>query len=222
MPESWKLGDPLTVAILSRPKDNSIEFVASSVAQDPGVAVNEALTEILRKLIAAGGASHHLTAMVWETGNPGGFHPSRRSIDLACREALLGFRPPLTVAWRHGENLTIRARATITASDTKPVYGPLTLPDLSREFSLRSQVQDISSVFSRWSKWFTLLKGSFRSRSDLWTETDRMSRSVPPECCCPAAGLDFLARWLLAGHAQGTECSIHRRHVGCRICCRQC
>lgn len=131
----------------------TIDLVGRSTHGDALRALREALGEILRGLAAAGCGPHHLVAMVWEAPDPAAVHPSRHAVDLAYREVLVGFRPPITLRPADGRSLVVRATARRPAAPPpEPVWGDLTLPALAREYSARGQVPDMQAVFDRWTR----------------------------------------------------------------------
>lgn len=135
-------------------------FTAASAATPPEAALRAALSDAARQLAAAGGGPHHLTAMTWRAAVPAAYHPSRRTIDLAYRGVLGGFRPPVRLE-RGGaaDGLVIEVEAKIPApAPAAPVWGGYSLPDLARQYSPRGQVPDMGAVFAGW----TAAGGAFR------------------------------------------------------------
>jgi arylformamidase len=127
-----------------------IELVARSEAEDPARAVNEALLRLLAQMGPLGLPPAALTAMTWEAANPAAFDPGRRVIDIAVRDAIAGFRPPVTLR-SGGAGLTIVATLDTRAADaTTKVWRDFTLPELARAYAARSQVPDLQAVFERW------------------------------------------------------------------------
>jgi arylformamidase len=131
-----------------------IEIGGRSAAADPEAALREALSLMLRALMAQGGAPFHLTSMHWLTADPAAFDPKRHDIDLGYREVLGGFRPPITVAKSESHEFVVQARARILKGPppATPLFHGHTLPELAREYSPRGQVPSMDAVFAKWSE----------------------------------------------------------------------
>lgn len=128
----------------------SIELVARSDAEDPVRAVNEAMLRLLAQMAPLGLPPAALVAMTWEAERPAAFDPCRRAIDIAVRDAIAGFRPPVTL--RPGD-AGLRIVATLDTGRpeaTARIWRDFTLPDLARAYAARSQVPDLQAVFDAW------------------------------------------------------------------------
>ena len=133
--------------------ESEIEVSGQSAAADPETAVREALSLLGRALAARGGAPFHLTSMQWLTTDPAAFDPKRHVVDLAYREVLGGFRPPVTVAKSNQPGLVVQARAQLSSqASTEPIWHGYALPELAREYSPRGQVPNMDALFEQWSK----------------------------------------------------------------------
>ena len=132
--------------------DSEIEVSGQSAATDPETAVREALSSLGRALAAKGGAPFHLSSMEWLAADLSAFDPKRHVLDLAFREVLGGFRPPITVVKTDKPVLAIRARAVLPLASTEPVWHGYALPELAREYSPRGQVPNMDALFAQWSR----------------------------------------------------------------------
>lgn len=117
---------------------------------DAGLApdqLRDALEQVLKALLAAGGSSAHLRSMVWTAPAPGRFHPSRPEIDLAYRDIFSGMRPPVTLLPGDGP-LTIVAVAEIPLEPppATPVWHDWGVADVARQMTPRNQVPSIRAV----------------------------------------------------------------------------
>src|SRR6478752_932939 len=99
---------PRGFTAMSASEPKHLTFTARSDTSDAPDAVREAMSAILRQLVTQGGAPAHVTGMTWTAADPAEFHLSRRAVDLACREYIGGFRPPVTLR-SGGEGLAIEA-----------------------------------------------------------------------------------------------------------------
>ena len=97
--------------VMSHSKIAEFDIAGYSAAAEPAVALREALTELAKKLAAAGSAPHHMISMTWTTPDPAAFDPSRHELDLAYRETFGGFRPPIAVARSGSGPFVASARA---------------------------------------------------------------------------------------------------------------
>jgi len=138
---------------MSASDNDPAPLVAHSPHRDPVAALREALSAVLRGLVAAGCGPHHLTAMVWESADPAAFHPARHEVDLAYREVFAGFRPPITLRPGADDGLTVRASFAPPAAPppAEPVYAGYSLPELARQYSPRLQT-DMEALFRQWSR----------------------------------------------------------------------
>lgn len=128
-----------------------VSLVGQSAHADPADAMREAMGAILKQLAAEGGAPPHFTDMTWIASDPAAFHPSRRVIDLACREYVAGFRPPVTLRRGDTPGFTIEATALIPPPrGPEPVYRGFSAAELAREYTPRNQVADPAKVFASW------------------------------------------------------------------------
>lgn len=126
-------------------------FTGTGHAVDPAEALGQALGAALGQLIAAGGSAFDVRRMDWIADRPAAFHPARRAIDFARREAMAGIRPPVTV--RHGAGrLTVHLQAELPARpvDDRPVWRDYTRAQLAQQYSPRSQVPSMQGVFDAW------------------------------------------------------------------------
>jgi len=138
---------------MSASDNDPAPLVAHSPLRDPVAALREALSAILRGLVAAGCGPHHLTGMVWESADPAAFHPARHEVDLAWREVFAGFRPLITLRTGANEGLTVRASFAPPAAPppAEPVHAGYSLPELARQYSPRLQT-DMEALFRQWSE----------------------------------------------------------------------
>jgi arylformamidase len=140
----------------------TLELVVESSDDDPARAVNAALLALLARMAPLGLPPAALTAMTWEADNPAAFDPGRRVIDLAAREAIAGFLPPVTLR-PGGPGLRIVATLDTRRPDPDArIWRDLTLPELARAYAARSQVPDLQAVFETW-----------RARSSAFVATQR-------------------------------------------------
>ncbi len=126
-----------------------VTFTARSDKSNAPEAVREAMALILRQLVTAGGAPAHVTGMTWTAADPAAFHPSRRAIDLACREYIGGFQPPVTLH-SGGPGLAIEAAALIPPPREGAVWRNFSAAEMAREYNPRFQVPDPAKVFADW------------------------------------------------------------------------
>jgi arylformamidase len=134
---------------MSASEAKHVTFTARSNKSDAPDAVREAMGAILRQLGAAGGAPAHLARMTWTTANPAAFHPSRRAIDLACREYAGGFQPPITLR-SGGPGLAVEAHALIPPPREGAIWRNFAATEMAREYNPRFQVPDPAKVFADW------------------------------------------------------------------------
>ncbi|WP_165923312.1 alpha/beta hydrolase [Bosea sp. BK604] len=127
------------------------EIIVATLEHDVVEALREALTLLLDKLIAAGRGPQHLLDMVWEVPEPAAFHPSRHLVDLAYREVLIGFRPPITLLRSSDPGLTVRARIAPAQPVPDKLVRGYSLPQLGRQYSPRLQA-DMLALFRQWSR----------------------------------------------------------------------
>ena len=128
----------------------AIELKVRSDVGDPARAVNDAMHQLLARMAPLGLAPASLLAMTWEAEHPAAYHPSRRAIDLAMREAISGFAPPIELR-PGGPGLAVTARlAEPAAPDPAPAWRGATLAQLARAYSARGQVADVQAVFESW------------------------------------------------------------------------
>lgn len=135
---------------MSASETKTLAFEVHSDEREPAAAVRDAMAQIVRQLVGAGGGPFHLTQMTWTATEPAAFHPARREIDLASRESLTGFRPP--VALKTGDaGFHVSATATIPSPPgPQKVYREFSAVELGREYTTRTQVADASKVFDAW------------------------------------------------------------------------
>lgn len=126
-----------------------VTLSARSDNTDAPEAVREAMGGILRQLAAQGGAPAHVTGMTWTAADPAAFHPSRRVIDLACREYAGGFQPPVTLR-SGGKGLAIEAYALIPPPREGAIWRDFSATEMAREYNPRFQVPDPAKVFAAW------------------------------------------------------------------------
>ena len=99
-----------------------IRLDARSDETDPARAVNEAMRRLVAQMVPLGLAPADLVAMAWMAEHPAAFHPGRRPIHLAAREAISGFLPPVTLA-PGGPGLSVTAMlAAPRPPDPTPVW----------------------------------------------------------------------------------------------------
>ena len=128
-----------------------IEVAGRSNAGEPRLALREALTELAGNLVAAGAAPHQMTSMTWITPDPAAFNPSLHHIDLCYRETFGGFRPPIAAVQFPGP-IVVKARVRrAPASSAGPLWHGLSPAELARQYSPRTQVAKMDSLFARWS-----------------------------------------------------------------------
>lgn len=135
---------------MSASETRTITFEARSDGAEPATAVRDTMAQIVRQLVGAGGGPFHLTQMIWTAREPAAFHPARREIDLASRDSLTGFRPPVTL--KQGD---AGFHVSVTATIPPPpgpdkVYREFCAAELGREYSTRAQVADAAKVFDTW------------------------------------------------------------------------
>jgi arylformamidase len=134
---------------MSASEAKQVTLSARSDKADAPDAVREAMSAILRQLVAAGGAPAHVTGMTWTAADPAAFHLSRRAVDLAFREYIGGFRPPVTLR-SGGAGLAVEAHATIPPPREGAIWRNFSAAEMAREYNPRLQVQDSAEVFANW------------------------------------------------------------------------
>jgi arylformamidase len=146
---SISIATPRGFIAMSASEAKHVTLAARSDRSDAPEAVREAMGLILRQLVTAGGAPAHLAHMTWTAADPAAFHPSRRAIDLACREYAGGFQPPVTLR-RGGQGLAIEAQALIPPPREGAVWRHFSAAEMAREYNPRLQVPDPAKVFADW------------------------------------------------------------------------
>ncbi|CAN7491356.1 alpha/beta hydrolase [Bosea sp. LjRoot90] len=136
---------------MSASETNVLELVAESAEADPVEALREALSALLDGMIAAGRGPHHLLEMSWSSEQPAAFHLSRHEIELAYREVLIGFRPPIRLLPKDEPGLTVRARLAEPGPLPDIQVGGYGLRELARQYSPRLQA-DMKALFRQWSR----------------------------------------------------------------------
>jgi len=129
-----------------------VEVSAESSLASPREALAQALEAVLGKLIAAGAAPPHLTAMTWSGPDPAAIHPSNRAIDQERRMVFAGFRPPLAIRRSQDALIHVEARAAVPLQPppADPVYRNYGVMELGRQMSPRNQVPDMGALFRQW------------------------------------------------------------------------
>lgn len=131
------------------------EISAEGRAPGAGIAAfSAALSRAMCALAAQGGAPAHLTALHWCGPDPAALHPSRREVDRAWREICAGFRPPVRVEFSSGDEVIVRAFASVpgAAPSGEPVFRGYNAAELARQMSPRGQVPDMGAVFAQWTR----------------------------------------------------------------------
>jgi len=136
---------------MSASENDVLELVAESAEADPVEALRDALSALLDGMIAAGRGPHHLLEMSWTSAQPAAFHLSRHEIELAYREVLIGFRPPIRLLPKDGPGLTVRARLAEPGPLPDIEVGGYGLRELGRQYSPRLQA-DMKALFRQWSR----------------------------------------------------------------------
>jgi arylformamidase len=132
--------------------NHCIEITASGASNNtaPSDAIREAVSQCMGELGRAGASPFHLTELTLKTNSPASFNPSRREIDLAFREVVLGARPLTRVVYAPTPGLTVTATACITPITHDAVYKGMSPARLASEYTLRAQVSDINQLFADW------------------------------------------------------------------------
>ncbi|WID98976.1 alpha/beta hydrolase [Bosea vestrisii] len=136
---------------MSASETNVLELVAESAEADPVEALRDALSALLDGMIAAGRGPHHLLEMSWASEQPAAFHLSRHEIELAYREVLIGFRPPIRLLPKDGPGLTVRARLAEPGPLPDVEVDGYGLRELARQYSPRLQA-NMTALFRQWSR----------------------------------------------------------------------
>ena len=134
-------------------EDNLVEVIGTSPSDDPVEALRDALSDVLKGMIAQGCGPHHLKSMQWHVQDLARFHPGRFEIELAYREVFVGFCVPVTLVQSQASGLRAVAHAqkpALPPSDV-PVYADYSLSTLARQYSPRGQA-DMNVVFKSWSR----------------------------------------------------------------------
>lgn len=119
-------------------------FEAESHRPDPVDALRDALFALGKQMAAAGFAPPHLIALRWEAAEPDRLDPALMSVNLAYREAFVGFRPPITRA--RASIAGVRVEAECVRSSTPP---PGAIMARERAYSARRGV-DMQAVLGQW------------------------------------------------------------------------
>lgn len=117
---------------------------ATGAGDDPVEALRDALFQVARALAARGAGPAHLAAMTWSAPDPGAIHPSRRAVDLACREVFGGTRPPVRVT------RVVDGVVAVEAAFAVPPALDAAAAKLLRDFTPRVQVPNIGALFGAW------------------------------------------------------------------------
>ncbi|MBM4220285.1 MAG: alpha/beta hydrolase [Gammaproteobacteria bacterium] len=129
---------------------STIRLTARSDEVDPERAVNEAMRRLVAQMAPLGLVPADLVAMTWEARHPAAFHPGRRPIHLAAREAISGFLPPVTLR-PGGPGLSVVATlAAPRPPDPRPVWNGFDAAGLARAYSARGSIADTQPIFDRW------------------------------------------------------------------------
>jgi arylformamidase len=131
------------------------EIIVEGRAPGAGVAaLSAALSRAMGALAAQGAAPAHLTGLHWSGSDPAALHPARREVDRAWREICAGFRPPVRVEFASGDEVIVRAFASVpgTAPSSDPVFRGYGVAELGRQMSPRGQVPDMAAVFAQWTR----------------------------------------------------------------------
>ena len=75
-------------------------------------------------------------------------------MDRAWREICAGFRAPVRVEFSSGEEVIVRAFASVpgAAPSSEPVFQGYNAAELARQMSPRGQVPDMGAVFAQWTR----------------------------------------------------------------------
>lgn len=125
--------------------------------QAPGAgitALSAALSRAMGELASQGAAPVHLTSLVWSGPDPAALHPARREVDRAWREICAGFRAPVRVEFAAGDEVRVRAFASVPMSAPlkEPVFRGYSGVELAMQMSPRGQVPDMGAVFAQWTR----------------------------------------------------------------------
>jgi arylformamidase len=129
------------------------EIIVEGRASGAGVlALSAALSRAMGALAAQGAAPAHLTSLVWSGPDPAALHPGRREVDRAWREICAGFRAPVRVEFASGDEVIVRAIASLPEAtpSSVPVFQGYNAAELARQMSPRGQVPDMGGVFAQW------------------------------------------------------------------------
>ncbi len=137
---------------MSNSTSDTLQFHGASTATEPLTALRQALTEAAKAMAATGTLPTALIDMTWSSRLPAAIHPLATEVDLSYRESFGGFRPHIQLALgdHDGVRVVIRARNLTPPTNTSPVWGGFTLPELAREYSPRTRVADMSAIFDAW------------------------------------------------------------------------
>jgi len=131
------------------------EISVEGRAPGAGVAaLSAALSRAMAALAMQGAAPAHLTGFVWSGPDPAALHPARREVDRAWREVCAGFRPPVRVEFSIGDEVIVRAFASVpeAAPSSDPVFRGYGAAELARQMSPRGQVPDMGALFAQWTR----------------------------------------------------------------------
>lgn len=131
------------------------EISVEGRAPGAGVAaLSAALSRAMGALAAQDAAPAHLTGLQWCGPDPAALHPARREVDRAWREICAGFRPPVRVEFASGDEVIVRAFASVpgAAASSEPVFRGYSANELARQMSPRGQVPDMGALFAQWTR----------------------------------------------------------------------
>ncbi|MDB5642666.1 MAG: hypothetical protein JWN07_1983 [Hyphomicrobiales bacterium] len=122
---------------------------ASSALSDPADALRDALFSLAGALAQHGASPGDIIRLHLHSPAPQAFALTRRAIDLAWRDAFGGLRRPVFHHAAPGD-LVIEAEARMPAPpDETPVWRGMTLREIARAYSPRSQA-NMRDVFAAW------------------------------------------------------------------------
>jgi arylformamidase len=128
---------------------SELSLRATSTLSDPADALRDALFSLGAALAQQGGAPGHILRLRLHAPEPQAFALKRRVIDLAWRDALGGLRRPVFYHVSAGA-LVVEADACLPVpAEAKPVWRGMTMPEISRAYSPRSQA-NMRDVFAGW------------------------------------------------------------------------
>ncbi|MDP4594637.1 MAG: alpha/beta hydrolase [Beijerinckiaceae bacterium] len=131
-----------------------VEVAGIGEADDPVIALQDALAQAGGALAIAKIGPQFVTEMIWAAPDPASIHPARVAVDKVRREVFGGFRPSVEVRQSPDEYIHVMARAQPPESPPpdEPVYQGYSAMQLAQQMSPRNQVPDMIGEFRKWTR----------------------------------------------------------------------